>query len=307
MSRLTSVPCAQIRDLAAGFVLGALAPDEDRLVREHLGSCNEAHPEFAELGGVIPYLNETIEMVEPPPALKGRILAAAAADLAARGAPGAGGRGSVEPARDRDRDPREESRASEPSTVTAFPSASDREARRERRRSPLRWLPAIAAVLAIATLAGWNVLLQSQLQSARDAQQGIAAELDAARQYEQGLTAVLDLAATPGTQTAILTAEGGTGPTGLVAVSPEGEVAIVMRDLAPTNGTEVYEAWVIQNGGTPVAIGGFTPGPNGTATFRAQGTPATPGVTVALTHEPAPNATVAQGPIVSSGVVEGDS
>jgi hypothetical protein len=249
----------------------------------------------------VPYLNDTLELVEPPPALKGRILAAAAADLASHGTAGDATRRTADPA------PRAERSAqggrSGASTVTAFPSASEREERRERRRSPLRWVPAIAAVLAIAALAGWNVLLQTELRGARDTQQGIAAELEVARQYQQGVEAVLDLAGTPGSQSAFLTAEGGTGPTGMVAVSPEGEVAIVMRDLAPTKGTEVYEAWVIPNGGTPVAIGGFTPGPNGTATFRVDGTPATPGVTVALTHEPAPNQTVAQGPIVSSGVV----
>lgn len=293
--------CAEVRDLAAGFVLGALEPDEDRLVREHLALCREAHPEFAELGGVVPYLHDTLELVEPPPALKGRILAAAAADLAARGgAAGATVRTAdvaplAKPSTQRGR--------SGPSTMTAFPSASERDARRERRRSPLRWAPAIAAVVAIAALAGWNVLLQTELRGARDTQQGIAGELEVARQYQQGVEAVLDLAGTPGSQTAFLTAEGGTGPTGMVAVSPDGEVAIVMRNLAPTKGTEVYEAWVIPNGGTPIAIGGFTPGPSGTATFRVEGTPATPGVTVALTHEPAPNATVAQGPIVSSGVV----
>jgi hypothetical protein len=303
MERPMSARCAEVRDLAAGFVLGALEPDEDRLVREHLASCREAHPEFAELGGVIPYLNETVELVEPPAALRGRILSAAAADLAGRGAPGRTSRGTADlgpSARPSDgRAPREAS------MVTAFPTASERDARRERRRSPLRWVPAIAAVLAIAALAGWNVLLQSELRGVRDRQQGIAAELDVARQYQQGVEAVLDLAGTPGSQTAFLTAEGGTGPTGMVAVSPEGEVAIVMRDLAPTKGTEVYEAWVIPNGGTAIAIGGFTPGPNGTATFRVEGTSATPGVTVALTHEPAPNQTVAQGPIVSSGVVGG--
>ena len=44
--------CDRVRDLAPGFVLGALTPDEDREVREHLASCPEPHEEFAELGGV---------------------------------------------------------------------------------------------------------------------------------------------------------------------------------------------------------------------------------------------------------------
>ncbi|HSS36485.1 MAG TPA: zf-HC2 domain-containing protein, partial [Patescibacteria group bacterium] len=62
----TPLTCDEARDLAAGFVLGALAPDEMVAVREHLATCAEAHPEFEELGGVVPYLADSLEPVEPP-------------------------------------------------------------------------------------------------------------------------------------------------------------------------------------------------------------------------------------------------
>ena len=42
--------CDEIRDLAPAFVLGALGPDEEAAVRDHLASCPEPHPEMAELG-----------------------------------------------------------------------------------------------------------------------------------------------------------------------------------------------------------------------------------------------------------------
>ena len=71
-------------ELAAPFVLNALEPDEEEAVREHLRTCSLPHEEFAELGSVVPALAETLEPVEPPAALKGRILAAAADDLVAR-------------------------------------------------------------------------------------------------------------------------------------------------------------------------------------------------------------------------------
>ena len=77
--------CDDVRDQAAGFVLGALTPAEERAVRDHLASCPEAHEEFAELGGVVPALAASVEQVEPRPALRERIMAAAAADLRARG------------------------------------------------------------------------------------------------------------------------------------------------------------------------------------------------------------------------------
>ena len=76
-------------ELAAPFVLNALEPDEEEAVREHLRACPLPHEEFAELGSVVPALAETVEPVEPPAALKGRILAAAADDLRRARRPGA--------------------------------------------------------------------------------------------------------------------------------------------------------------------------------------------------------------------------
>jgi anti-sigma-K factor RskA len=76
--------CDEIRELAAPFVLGALDPEEAETVLAHLSECREAHDEFAELGAVVPALARSLEPVEPSPALKARILEAAAADLEAR-------------------------------------------------------------------------------------------------------------------------------------------------------------------------------------------------------------------------------
>jgi anti-sigma factor RsiW len=81
---IQDMTCDQIRDLAGAFVLGALSPAEADAVRAHLDSCDEAHAEIRELGGALPVLNESVPVVEPPAGLKSRIMAAAAADLAAR-------------------------------------------------------------------------------------------------------------------------------------------------------------------------------------------------------------------------------
>jgi hypothetical protein len=267
---------AQVTELAAGFVLGALTPEEDRLVREHLASCPEPHLEFDELGGVVPYLAETVELVEPPASLRDRIMAAAAADLAAR------------PRTTPAQAPAEPTPA--PVVPTAFPTAAER-AERPAQRSPLAWVAGLAAVLAIVVLGAWNVTLQR--------------DLEAARGYERGLSAVLDVAGRPGSQTAILTPEAGGGPTGLGAVGPDGEVAIVVRGLAPTTGNEVYEAWVITGDGSAVPIGGIQVGTTGTAVLTATGTPATAGVTLALTREPGPGATTPTAPIIMLGATPG--
>jgi hypothetical protein len=277
-----------VAEQSAAFVLGALTREEEAIVREHLATCAEAHPEIEELGAVVPYLVETVELIEPPASLRDRVMAAAAADLATREAGAAPTTAPDRPAVDAPPTGR--------ATVTAFPSAAERAERterRERRRSPLQWVAGLAAVLAIAALGAWNV--------------GLQRDLEATRAYERGLSAVLDVAAEPGSQAAILTPEQGTGPNGLGAVSADGDVAIVMRGLAPTAGTEVYEAWVIAGDDAPRPLGGFTVGPTGTGTFLAGGAPAAQGVTLALTREPAPGATTPTAPILSLGTTPADS
>lgn len=248
-----TVDCDAVRDLAAGFVLGALEPDEERAVREHLATCRKPHDEFAELGGVVPYLAETVELVEPPAALKDRVLAAARADLETRRPP----------------------IARAPASVARFPAGG-------------RWLVRIAAALLIVALGGWNVLLVGQVQEARD--------------YERGVAAVLDVAAEPGSVTATLTSSEPGGPRGLAAVAADGRVVITLRDLTPTTGSEVYEAWVIVGDGGPIPIGGFAVGSGGIATLAADATPATAGAVLALTREPRPGATTPTLPILASGV-----
>jgi anti-sigma-K factor RskA len=283
---MRNLTCDEVRELAAAYVLDALEADEAAAVRSHLDAHPDGHPEIAELGAVIPALAEIVPIVEPPDSLKGRIMAAAAADLAARGgasgATDAGAAGTAAPA------PTPAAPAPPPTTAAvpvAFPTAEEREARRAR-TSPGTWVLRIAAVLAIALLGGWNLLLQN--------------DLGAARQYEQNVAAVLQAASQPGALTAVLAADGGTG-SGLAAVDADGDLALAMRDLAPTSGSSVYEAWVIAADGVPVPLGSFTVGASGTAYFAAEGLPSAEGILLALTLELGPNATAPTMPIISAG------
>lgn len=276
---MRALTCDEVRDLAGAFVLGALDPVEAAAVRSHLAGHADAHPEIAELGSVIPALLEVVPIVEPPDGLKARIMAAAAADLAAQGT-------GVQP-------------AVAPQPVTpppapaqaplAFPGAAERAERAARRpgSSTGGWLLRIAAVLAIAVLGGWNVLLQT--------------DLGAARRYEQNVAAVLATAGQPGALTAVLSADGGTG-SGLAAVNASGDLAIAMRDLAPTSGSSVYEAWVIGGDGVPVPLGDFTVDNSRTAFFEGSGLPVADGIVLALTLEPGPGATTPTMPIIAAGV-----
>jgi anti-sigma-K factor RskA len=273
--------CADVADLAPAFVLGALESAETDAVRRHLASCPEAHAEVAEFGSVVPALFDTVELVAPPAGLKDRILAAAATQpqRTVDAQPAAG----LQPARDarpaeRTRDPRRQ-----PAPDDRVGNWADRLFRR-----PIWAAVAVAAALAVVALGAWNLQLRDEIA-------GLTA-------YRNGVVEVLDQAAGPGAQLAVLsTPEGPDGPTGLAAVSADGRVALVMRDLAPTTGTQVYETWLIGADGAPIPIGDFRVGGSGTASFSAAHASLGPGVVVALTLEPGPGATAPTMPIIAAG------
>jgi anti-sigma-K factor RskA len=262
--------CADAEDLAAGFVLGALEPAEAEAVRAHLAACPEPHPEFAELGSVVPALLETVEPALPPAALKGRILAAAA---------------------DTRQDAVETALAgTRPAAATARATDDQRGGWASLFRRPVRVGVAVAAVVAAVALGAWNLTLRS--------------DIDGLTAYREAVAAVLDQAAQPGARLAVLSSAGAPGPTGLAVVSDTGAtVSLVMRDLPPTGGREVYEAWLIAGENAPVPIGSFTVGADGAATFTATAPPSGDQavLTVALTREPGPGATTPTLPIIAAG------
>jgi anti-sigma-K factor RskA len=265
-----SLTCDEVREMAGAFVLDALDSAESEAVRAHLATCDDAHEEIAELGGVLPALAETVPVVEPPEGLKARIMAAAAADLEERTA------GVATPVA---------AAATPGPEPTRLPTASERTARA--RTSPASWILRIAAVVAIIGLVGWNLLLQNQL--------------NATEAYQRSVAAVLDVAAQPGSLTAILKPADGTG-SGLAAVGADGKVALAMRDMAPTTGSTVYTTWAIGGDGVPLALGDFTVGSDGTGTFEASTPAVAAGTVIALTREPTPGMTAPTGPVVSKGV-----
>jgi hypothetical protein len=271
-------------ELAGVYVLGALDPAEEAAVRDHLATCAEPHPEFEALGEVVPALLELgdLELVEPPASLRDRIMVAAAADRAANP------RAAAEP-RTAERDGPRGRATAEPHAPRAFRTAAEREARAERTRtSRLDWALRIAAVLAIVAVGTWALNVQGQL--------------DAARRFERAVAAVIQVGSQPGANTAILKPGEGATASGIAAVATDGSVVLAMRDLAPTQASQVYEAWVIVGQSAPVPVGGFTVGSDGTAAFTTRPAPTPPGAIIALTLEPNEGNLAPMGPIVSSGV-----
>ena len=264
--------CDEVRDLAASFVLDALEPDEMASVTEHVATCPDPHPEMAELGSVVPALLESVPLIEPPASLKGRIMAAAAADLEAR-------RGSATTS------------AVTPTPAPAAPPRPTADVIRpfepRRRRPSMAWALGIAAVLAVVALGGWNLRLQQQLNDAQAYQQQVASVIDAAQQ--------------PGALAAVLRATEPGDPGGFAAVTSDGVVRVAMRDLGPTSGTEVYELWVIPGDGVPKALGHLALREGGVGYLEASGLPTESGMVLAITREPKPGATAPSGAPISAG------
>lgn len=272
--------CSEVLEQAGAYVVGALPGDEAAAVRDHVAACPESHAEIRELGAVVPALFEAVEQVEPPPALKQRILAAAAAEQAASAS---------------------SARLQAPRSIDTGREAQPVPGPGWRRwdlgelfRRPIWAGVAAAAVVAAVALGALSLQLRG--------------EVDGLTAYRNGVVEVLDQAARPGAQLAVLAApEGAPGPTGLAAVGADGRVAMVMRDLAPTTGSQVYEAWLIGPDGTPIPVGGFEVDSSRTASFTSAPAAVAGGVTVALTLEPGPGATTPTLPIVSLGTARGDS
>jgi anti-sigma-K factor RskA len=288
------ITCDAARDLAAGYVLGALDASEDAAVRRHLATCDQKHPEFETFGSVVPALLELdpSELVEPPAGLRDRILVAAAADLA-QPTDAAGGRTVGE------RTVAEQTLVDAAKrSPTPFPSAAERAERPERadlagRRPRLAasrfdWALRIAAVVAILAIGAWGLYLQGQL--------------DRARAFDRAVAAVVHAAGQPGSKTVVLTAQGGYTSDGIAAVQPDGSVVIAMRDLPATAGGQVYAAWVIVGSSAPVPVGEFPVGSPGSAAFTTRPSTTPAGATIALTLEPNAGNPAPKGPIVSAGV-----
>lgn len=253
---MRSLSCEEARDLAAGYVLGALEPGETDLVRAHLASCRLSHPEFAELGGVVPYLAVDIDPIEPAASLRARILGAARSEASIEGdAPLA--------------------------SVTS-----------PRRGGVLgRWsrllLP--AAAIAVLVLGVATAYLGQRLVETRA--------------YADTLARAAALAAAPGSRAIQLAPAPGGAPDvrGVAVIAADGRGVVVTEGLAPTQGAEVYEVWFVHAPNAPLPAGSFRVDPEGRGWLDSLPQPPNGTLTIALTREPGPGASVPTLPILAAG------
>jgi anti-sigma factor RsiW len=301
---MTVLTCDDVRDRAGAFVLGALPDDEAAAVREHLATCDDAHAEIAELGGVVPYLAESLEPMEPPAELRARIMAAAAADLEQRRtslsavAVPVGAAADIPAAAIPAAEPAMPSAAAAPvqapvvqAPVVPAPVVQPPVGERAR---PSWWPFGLAATAGLAAAAALAVAIIGSLAT------GLIRP--AGDEYSTALRSVLDAASEPGSQIAVLASDAPDGPRGLAAVQADGTVVMAMSGLDATSGSEVYAAWMIASAESdPVPIGEFQVGSDGVGYLPDGAGPAAAGVVLAVTREPQPSATTPTLPILASG------
>src|SRR5215211_2897505 len=77
--------CNDIQPLLPAYALGALEPDERARVDDHLATCATCRAEAASYAYVVDSLGAAAPQESPPPALKERVLAAAAGQAVPEG------------------------------------------------------------------------------------------------------------------------------------------------------------------------------------------------------------------------------
>jgi hypothetical protein len=272
--------CDRVRELASGFVLGALETDEMIAVSDHLDSCSFAHPEIEDLGGVLAYIPDTLEPLEPPAWLRESVIAAARADLVTRRrvAPVAV---PVAVA----------AKASEP-TAKSMPAAHIipfGPSRVSRRRRAMAWASRVAAAVAVVVLAGYALVLQGDLDRAKRSQ----AE-DASLNYYW---------AQPYTLKAVLTAADGSSASGMAVLRPNGHIMVRAHNLTATKGDEVYVVWLSSGGAAPVKAGTLTVDDSGSGGLEVDNVPTSANLWVFVCREPNANVTKPTGPMIVSGTI----
>lgn len=214
--------CQAVDELDAAFALGALPPDEARAVIDHLATCSQPHGQLRAFVGVGEVLAMSADPVRPGSGLRDRVMASVA------------------------RTPQEHV-----ATATREATIQDRAADRGADDGWLRWLSpgvarplAVAAIVAVLAVAGWNVVLQQQVGERDRALRAVAATISGGE--------------------VAFRVDGAAGR-GYVVETPGSGAALVVADLATLPANRIYELWLLDPAGAPVAVGTFTPGSDAVA------------------------------------------
>jgi anti-sigma-K factor RskA len=249
----TPMSHSEFEELAAGYVLGALEPDDEQAFRRHLEGCAVCEANVRELEAVVGELAYAVPQVDPPDTVWAGIRREIRPEAARRPA------------------------APPPDTSGAVAGAR----RRRRGLGVLPGLAAAAAILLVVALSVWNLNLRDENAIYRDR----VAALERATQLANDPNAALvTLDDSPGPAGAAGT---------VIASSREDRGVLIVENLPALARDRVYELWSVPGPGDDFSKAEkalvFQPLRRpGTQTLLFEA-PIQPGSVFAITEEPGPD------------------
>jgi anti-sigma-K factor RskA len=229
-------------DLAAGYILDDLSPEEADRLKQALAETPALHREIAAFGEAFSLIPYDMPLLEPSANLKAKILSAASGSIANRATP--------------------------QSTVVPLP-----------RRNWKRWIPAIStgiAAIAVAALGLNQIQLSQQSQQAIALQQKLETELTVLRSELKANQRTIVLLSQPDTQMYALT--GATSipknsrlaTARLLAKPGDRTVTLVAQALPKLPNNQIYRLWAVAAPkAAPTYCGQFRQDDSGTAQWDA--------------------------------------
>ncbi len=243
----------QLRELAEAYALGILDADDRQAFERHLPLCESCQQAVRDAQLVGLALGQSVEMVDPPPHLRSRVLAAAAA---------------------------------------ASQASAPRVARAATTTLPW-WLTAAASIAALGFgLQWWNTarkleMAESALQSVRQQLATATSQVASARNATDRAQEQLDILAARDVVLVNLAGQApAPGASGRVYWSPSRGLAFAATDLPPLAEGRVYQLWVVTEG-APISAALITPDGNGAARALVPGVGGVQPKAFAVTVEPA--------------------
>jgi hypothetical protein len=276
-----AMTCERVRELASGFVLGALETDEMIDVQDHLDGCDKPHPEIEELGGVLGYLAILPPPAEPPSWLRESVITAARADSPARRRVG-----KATEHRMAEHAPEAPEAPVAPAAPVAAPVIPRRGRVWARRKAIATWTSRAAAALLVVSLAGYAYVLQNDLDRSRSEPPPFLNMINA------------------GSRQVWLTASDTSSNAGGVAVLQQtGHLFVEVNHFAPTTGDQVYTVWVSAANGEISKAGSFTIDASGWARQEYDNVPYSASLWLSIRLEANGQVDKPTGPIILSGLL----
>jgi anti-sigma-K factor RskA len=245
---------SEYEELAAGYVLGALEPDDEHIFQRHLDGCTSCGANVRELEAVVGELAYAVPPVDPPDTLW--------AGIRHEIGPEAAGRPSAPAA---------------PPERAAAPGRAPRAGGRRLRLLP--GLAAAAAILLVVVLSLWNLNLRDENAVYRDRLAALERATQLANDPDASLVAMDDVAAPAGARATV------------IASTREDRGVLLVENLPPLQRNRVYELWGVPEGNIDLAEKAVVFVPlrrPGTQALSFE-VPIQPGTVFAITDEPGPD------------------